>query len=90
MNKCYIIGKVVNEPIFKFFFMEDNISICYFWIELKNNSRIKVFALNNLADCVYQNVHSNQIVLVDGCLNCKGNKDISIKIKDIEIINLDI
>lgn len=86
MNKCYLIGKVANDPIFKFFFMEDNVSICYFWIELKNNCKIKAFALNELADYVYQNIHSNQIILIDGCLDCTGNKDISIQIKDIEVI----
>ena len=86
MNKCYLMGKVVNEPIFNFFFMEDNISICYFWLKLKNNSKIKVFALNELADYVYQNIRANQIILIDGCLDSKGNKDLSVQIKNIEII----
>ena len=49
-------------------------------------SVIFAFALNELADYVYQNIHSNQIILIDGCLDCTGNKDISIQIKDIEVI----
>lgn len=41
MNKCYLIGKIISEPIFEFFFMEDNISICYFFVEIQNKNKIK-------------------------------------------------
>ncbi len=86
MNKCYLIGKVIGEPIFNFFFMEDNISICYFWINLEN-CNIKIFALNDLADCVYQNVQAGQILLVEGCLDSYENKELSINMSNFQIIN---
>ncbi len=86
MNKCYFTGKVLNEPIFKFFFMGDNISISYFFILLENNCKIELFALNELADYIYQNIHSNQIVCIDGSLYNKLNNKFSVQINSIEII----
>lgn len=42
MNKCFLIGKVVSEPIFDFFFMKNDISICYFTITLTENNKVDV------------------------------------------------
>lgn len=46
MNECYLIGKVVSQPIFEFLYNSQYISICYFTIELENNIFVKVFALD--------------------------------------------
>lgn len=63
MNECYLIGKVVSQPIFEFLYNSQYISICYFTIELENNIFVKVFALDRIADYIYQKININKYVL---------------------------
>lgn len=87
MNKCFLIGKVISEPIFDFFFMKNDISICYFTITLTENNKVDVFALNDIADFVYQNVSLNQLIMIDGTLNSTKSGQISVMINNIDFFD---
>lgn len=87
MNNCFFICNVSSEPIFKFFYMDKFTSICYFSVSFSENDKnyITVFALNSLADYVYQNIHINQKIFIYGSLYNKGSNTF-VKINDIKII----
>lgn len=83
MNKCFLIGKVVSEPIFDFFYLRSNISICHFFLELNEETIIKIYGVDEIADFIYQRIHINEYVSIEGIV-CSNDDDFSAKITDIE------
>ena len=65
MNKCFFIGKIISDPIFEFLYMNDNISICYFFLELIDKTVISIYATDVLADFIYQNLNINNFVSIE-------------------------
>ena len=84
MNECYLIGKVVSQPIFEFLYNSQYISICYFTIELEKNIFVKVFALDRIADYIYQKININKYVCIEGKL-CDNTKNFSVEISNIQL-----
>lgn len=87
MNCCFIIGNVLNEPVFKFFYMKKHTSICCFSVNLNEckGNHINVFALDNTADYVFQKIHKGQKILIDGSLYSKKSH-IYVKINTIKVL----
>lgn len=85
MNKCWLMGKIVVEPDFDFLYMKRNISIAYFYIELRNKSIIKVFAYDDIADYIYQNLSINQEVIIEGKIRIQDSL-IEIEMKNALIL----
>lgn len=84
MNKCFIIGKVLNEPEFDFLYMDSKISISYFWIQLNNsNNIVKIFGYDENADYIYRCVKKGETLIIDGQIRCE-NKNIEIEANRIE------
>lgn len=87
MNKCYFIGKVVSTPIFDFLYDSKYISICHFSLELndKDKNVIKIYAVNELADYIYQKVDINKYICIEGIL-CSNIEDFSVQIINVELL----
>ena len=83
MNKSFFIGKVVSEPIFDFFYLGSNISICHFYLELDEETTIRIYGVDEIADFIYQKIHIDQYVNIEGIV-CNNEDDFSAKITDIE------
>ena len=46
MNICFIKGKIITEPEYKFTFIRNADAVIMFEIELENKSKIKVIGYN--------------------------------------------
>ena len=77
MNICFISGKIISDISFKFIVNGQNISICYFNIELSNKSIVKCLAYNEMADSCYFKVRNGDFVYIQGFLN--SNYDVIIE-----------
>ena len=70
MNRCFIVGKVINNPEFDFLYMEKRISISYFCLKLNDDNIIKIFGYDENADYIYRNIKSGETVIIaDAFLN---------------------
>ena len=69
MNLCFLKGKIVSDIYFKFIINSNNCSISYFYIELKNNSVIKIIGYNEIADYCYSKLSKNDYIFIEGILN---------------------
>ena len=87
MNRCFLIGKVLNEPEFKFIYMKCNISIAYFYIKLKNGSVLKIYGYDDMADYIYRNIISGKIVTIEGELR-EEKRNIEVRINEIEKLKI--
>ena len=54
MNICFIKGKIITEPEYKFTFIRNADAVIIFEIELDNKSKIKVIGYNEIADKCYK------------------------------------
>ena len=85
MNRCFVMGKIISEPEFKFFYMNKKTSISYFWIKLVDKTIIKVFGYDEQADYIYRKLKQGQNVIVEGKIRIE-NKNIEIEMETIEKI----
>lgn len=85
MDECFIIGRVVSKPTFKFFYKGNDISICYFKIQESENT-IHICAFNNLADFVYREVKEGQLLFVYGRACGLNKSKIYVRIKTYKIL----
>lgn len=74
MNKCWVIGKILDEPEYKFLYKSKNNSISYFKIKLKDNNVIDVFGYDDMADYIYRNLKKDDDVLIEGYLHSNRGK----------------
>lgn len=72
MNICFILGNVISEVEFKFIYNSKNISISSFKIMLKNDNIIECKAYNDVADYVYRDIKTNDILLIEGTIQKDG------------------
>ena len=68
MNICFLKGKVINEPEFDFFYRKKRISISYFWLQINEINKIKIFGYDEKADFIYKNIKKGDILTIDGKL----------------------
>ena len=78
INICFLNGKIVSEPDFKFFYNSKKyISKVSFLLETEEgfisskrgqNTSIKVIAYNEMDDFIYRNCNINDIVIIRGFL----------------------
>ncbi len=84
MNVCYLVGKIVTEPKYDFFYnSKKHISIIQFDLENqyeKNITKVKVKAYDEEADYIYQFFSKGDWVNILGWLNQK----MEITIEEIE------
>ena len=85
MNKCFFIGKVLNEPCFDFLYLKNNISMCYFSLEIDNKTTIKIYGVDEIADYIYQKIYTGTYVCIEGII-CSNNNDFSAQITYIETL----
>lgn len=73
MNKCFVIGKIIEEPNFNFLFnKKKHISIVKFKFKILSNlSIIKVKAFDEKADYIYRFYSKNDYVIVEGWIDNK-------------------
>ncbi len=86
MNRCILIGKIIEDVDFKFVYNDIAISIAICTLELTNNSKIQIYALDDKADYMYRELNKNDIILVYGKLVSNSNK-LKIKVEELEIQN---
>ena len=72
MNRCFLIGKIVSELGFKFVVNSKIKSICFFKIELSNNSIVEIVGYNLIADSCYRRLKKGMYVTVEGMIENKG------------------
>lgn len=85
MNRCFIMGKIITEPEFKFFYMDKRTSISYFWMRLIDKTVIKVFGYDEQADYIYRNIEQGQNAIIEGKIRIENN-NIEIEMDRIEKI----
>lgn len=78
MNLCIVSGKVSNEIELKFVYnkakkslSKKHISIVMILLELENRQVLLLKAYNEIADFIYQQVHKEDFILIQGKL--RGN-----------------
>ena len=71
MNEVFLIGKVITEVEFKFIIYSKKVSKVKFSIKtVTDNAIIKVIAYDEKADYVYRNVKSEDIIMINGYIEC--------------------
>lgn len=76
MNKCFLLGKIINEIVFKFAIGGYHNSIIRFQLQLENGSVVNVKAFDKLADFCYQSIKTDEKVMI--CGRIESNFDIVI------------
>ena len=66
MNICFIKGKIITEPEYKFTFIRNADAVIMFEIELENKSKIKVIGYNEIADKCYKELEKEDIIWIEG------------------------
>lgn len=83
MNKCFFIGKIINDIDFKFIVNSKKYySISIFQIELNNKSIMTVKGYNEIADFCYKSLIKNNYIALYGELDGK----MEIVLKNAELI----
>ena len=71
MNLCFLIGKIISDIEFDFILNSSNISIVKFTMKVDNKCTVTVKAYDEIADWCYQNLKTNEIVIIQGKLDSK-------------------
>ena len=71
MNICFVFGKIISEINFEFIINNKNISIAYFYLELKSNTIIKIIGYDGCADFCFRKLKINDLIFIEGFLNNK-------------------
>lgn len=79
MNICFVKGKIVNEVQFEFMLEKNKNAIIIFYIQLENDTLVRVIGYNEIADKCYQNLKKGDIVWIEGSLENKNELQIIIK-----------
>lgn len=66
MNICFIKGKIITEPEYKFTFIRNADAVITFEIELDNKSKIKVIGYNEIADKCYKKLRKEDKIWLEG------------------------
>ena len=66
MNICFIKGKIITGPEYKFTFIRNADAVITFEIELYNKSKIKVIGYNEIADKCYKKLKKEDIIWLEG------------------------
>ena len=80
MNECFLIIKRVNDIDFRFIINQKQKSIVRFKAKLLNDSRIEVFAYDELADYIYKKDLETFVI--------RGKLRANMSVEIIEIYNL--
>lgn len=86
MNKCFLVGKVISEPTYKFLYRNKNVSICYFKLK-SDNIEITAFGIDEVADRLFRNIKVNQLYCFYGSVRNTINKIVTLEIEDYEKIS---
>ena len=76
MNICFIKGKIITKPEYKFTFIRNADAVIMFEIELENKSKIKVIGYNKIADKCYKELEKEDTIWIEGRIE---EKQIEIK-----------
>ena len=66
MNICFIKGKIITEPEYRFTFRTKANALVKFEIELENKSKIKVIGYNEIADKCYKELENEDTIWIEG------------------------
>ena len=71
MNEVFLIGKVITKVDFKFIINSKRLSKAQFSIEtLEDREIINIVAYDEMADYIYRNVKSEDIIMINGYIEC--------------------
>lgn len=74
MNECFIMGKVLKEPSFKFCMSKKRSSVCKLSVKIDEKSLLIAIAYDSLADWIVRQIKQSDDIflsgrlLTDGCL----------------------
>ncbi len=74
MNICFIKGKIITKPEYKFIFIRNADAVIMFEIELENKSKIKVIGYNEIADKFYKELEKEDIIWIEEGISEYTNK----------------
>ena len=74
MNICFIKGKIITKPEYKFTFIRNADAVIMFEIELENKSKIKVIGYNEIADKCYKELEKEDKIWIEGGISEYTNK----------------
>lgn len=77
MNICFISGKVIEEVEFKFYLNNKKISVAKTKIMQDDKTKVTIKGYNEMADWMYQNIHKNDEIYIEGKLNSNMEVEIS-------------
>lgn len=86
MNKCFLVGKVISEPTYKFLYRNKNVSICYFKLK-SDNIEIMAFGIDEVADRLFRNIKVNQLQCFYGSIRNTINKVATLEVQIYEKIS---
>ena len=66
MNICFLKGKIVTKPEYKFTLIKNINAVIIFEIELDNKSTIQVIGYNKIADKCYQILEKGKKIWIMG------------------------
>ena len=78
MNICFIKGKIITKPEYKFIKQKKTNAVITFEVELNNKSKIKVIGYNKIADKCYKELEKEDTIWIEGRIE---EKQIVIKIQ---------
>ena len=73
MNKCFLLGYLINDVEFSFTLKKNPISVAKFDLKLSNNSTVKVYSFDANADFCYSRLKKGNSVIIEGKINTKHN-----------------
>ena len=77
MNEVFLIGKVLTDVEFKFMINSKRIAKARFKIKvIIDNEIINIVAYDEIADYVYKNINTQNMVMINGCIE---NNNVIIK-----------
>lgn len=79
INLCFLSGKIKSEIDFKFIYnsktkslSKKHTSIVFIDLEIAKEQIVKLYAYDEIADWIYQNVEQNNWIWVQGRVTQKG------------------
>lgn len=86
MNKLFVTGIVITDPIFKFVISDKKISsVVFFYFKLQNETILEVYAINEKADEVYRKIKKDEYLLINGEMRNAKLKNTYIR-KDVVLL----
>lgn len=67
MNEVFILAKI-KDINFEFMYDSKYISICIVKLQLQNNTMLKAYAYNELADTMIQELKKGELIFINGKL----------------------